>query len=749
MKIQKEKMNLNIMRKNLKENYEQTTFKVLKTINAIAVKSSKDPNAKFDNLMRLIANEGILYQAIGNISGKSGALTKGPKQDERTVDATSIEFVEELSQKLKTGTFRFNPIRRVYMDKSGKQPASKEQLKQLKEMHSNGFVTMQQIKETKTRPLGISSFPDKVVQEAMRIILNAIYEPEFARQNVNRGFRPKYGCADAIASIQRYAKSMCFAVEGDIKGAFDNVNHDILMKILRKRILDEKFLKLIHGGLKCGIIYLNFSQETNLGSVQGSVVSPLLYNVYFNEFDVFMNTDFKGIVDLINNKEGRTPRPVNKLYNSYSKKKSLMNLNKHKEKVKEYANKPNCEKTKLIEMQLKLKEIIEKYKYLDKEQKKLPTFALSRQTIRYFYQRYADDWVFFTNADKERVLEWKELFTKWIKDNLELQLSPEKTKVTDLRKRELVKFLGFQLMREGKRTNIIKVGRFKKKRTDIARRSKMVMIKVDKPNKVYTTRGANPTLIVTWDRERVINRMIDNGFVKKVGCSYRGKSKLPWTVLSEPEIIQRFKYIIRGYIDYYTPVSDYPTGIQFLYYLLKYSCAHTLAQKRQTTLKKIFRKFGKDLKIQYTEKSTVRKKDGQVTEREVNKTESMFTWYECLQIIRTTLLTTRKKQKNKKTDSISIINKAVDDICNVKVNWRTAYKLSKYCSICGSTDKIEYHHERHIKDRNTKVTGFLQIMNQLNRKQMPTCRHCHRKIHRGEYNDLPISQLYDEELIIL
>jgi hypothetical protein len=208
--------------------------------------------------------------------------------------------------------------------------------------------------------------------------------------------------------------------------------------------------------------------------------------------------------------------------------------------------------------------------------------------------------------------------------------------------------------------------------------------------------------------------MENNGFIRKVGNSYRGASKRPWTILKEPEIIERYNYIIRGYIDYYTPVSDYPTGIQYLYYLLKYSCAHTLAQKRRMSLRAIFRKFGKDIKINYLKRVISRDKKGIETVTEKNKGTSLYDWKDCLQIIRKVLVSVRKKEKDRKTDSISIINKSVDDICNIKINSRTVYKLSQHCCICGSTDNIEYHHVKHI--RKGKVTGFLQLMNQLNRK---------------------------------
>jgi retron-type reverse transcriptase len=119
------------------------------------------------------------------------------------------------------------------------------------------------------------------------MVLQSIYEPEFKKLNSNYGFRPGYGVHDAIQTIKTKAKSMKYAIEADVQGAFDNVDFDILLTILRKKISDEKFLKLIHYSLKCGINYSNQFEESKLGTTQGSIVSPMLYNIYFHEFDKF------------------------------------------------------------------------------------------------------------------------------------------------------------------------------------------------------------------------------------------------------------------------------------------------------------------------------------------------------------------------------------------------------------------------------------------------------------------------------
>lgn len=140
---------------------------------------------------------------------------------------------------------------------------------------------------------------------------------------------------------------------------------------------------------------------------------------------------------------------------------------------------------------------------------------------------------------------------------------------------------------------------------------------------------------------------------------------------------------------------------------MKFSCIHTLAQKRRSTLKSVITKQGKDIKLKYIESTEIIDKDTGIKQKKsVEKEKQLLTWEDCKQIMTDILYSTRAKQKGKKQDSISITSSTVDEICNVKINWRTKYKLTKHCSICGSENKVEYHHVKHI--RKGKVTGFLQ-----------------------------------------
>lgn len=136
----------------------------------------------------------------------------------------SIERIEQLIESLKNETYQPAPSKRAYIPK----------------------------KNGKKRPLGIPSFNDKLVQEVVRMILEAIYEGSF--EHTSHGFRPGRSCHTALISIQKSFTAVKWFIEGDIKGFYDNIDHDVLIGILRERIADERFLRLIRKFLNAGYI---------------------------------------------------------------------------------------------------------------------------------------------------------------------------------------------------------------------------------------------------------------------------------------------------------------------------------------------------------------------------------------------------------------------------------------------------------------------------------------------------------------
>ena len=217
---------------------------------------SKDVHYKYERLYRILFNEQMFYVAYQRIYAKPGNMTPG--SDDKTIDGMSIERIGHLIATLKDESYMPTPARRVYIPK----------------------------KNGKKRPLGIPSIEDKMVQEVVRLILEAIYEGHF--ENTSHGFRPRRSCQTALRSIRNLFTGANWFIEGDIKGFFDNIDHHILIDTLRERISDERFIRLIWKFLKAGYIEDFTFHNTYSGTPQGGIISPILANVYLDKFDKYM-----------------------------------------------------------------------------------------------------------------------------------------------------------------------------------------------------------------------------------------------------------------------------------------------------------------------------------------------------------------------------------------------------------------------------------------------------------------------------
>lgn len=206
---------------------------------------------------RSLFSEDLYLAGYAKIYRNAGALTPGTEND--TVDGMSLKRIHALIEALRNERFRFRPSRRIHIPKKS----------------GSG-----------TRPLGIPNFADKLVQEAMRMLLEAYYEPRFRESS--HGFRPNRGCHTALQALHQSFGGAVWFIEGDIKGCFDNINHDVLMNILSQDIQDGRLLNLIQMGLKAGIMDGWKYHLTYSGTPQGGVLSPLLSNIYLHELDVFV-----------------------------------------------------------------------------------------------------------------------------------------------------------------------------------------------------------------------------------------------------------------------------------------------------------------------------------------------------------------------------------------------------------------------------------------------------------------------------
>lgn len=191
-----------------------------------------------ERLFRIISHPEMLRQAYVNLYANKGALTEGTKAGD-SIDGMSFERIEKLSQRLKAGEFKWEPVRRIHIPKS------------------NG----------KTRPLGIPNWSEKLVQESMRLALSAYYEPKF--RDTSHGFRPNRSCHTALNKISNTWTGTKWFIEGDIKGCFDAINHDKLMVIIQRNIHDDRFSKLLKDMLNAGYLENWTYKESFTGTPQG------------------------------------------------------------------------------------------------------------------------------------------------------------------------------------------------------------------------------------------------------------------------------------------------------------------------------------------------------------------------------------------------------------------------------------------------------------------------------------------------
>ena len=222
------------------------TDTTIRAVEAIAKASSQ--GRRINGLYRLTGNPEVLWkQAYANLYANKGAITRGVTQN--TLDGFSEERVNHLIRTLNAKEYRFTPVRRTYIPK----------------------------KNGKMRPLGIPTGDDKLVQEVVRILLEQVYEPIFSENS--HGFRPGKSCHTTLTRVQRNWTGMKWIIEFDIKGFFDNIDHQKMLAILERKIDDKRIIALVKMMLKAGYMEGWKWNPTYSGTPQGGVISPLLANI--------------------------------------------------------------------------------------------------------------------------------------------------------------------------------------------------------------------------------------------------------------------------------------------------------------------------------------------------------------------------------------------------------------------------------------------------------------------------------------
>lgn len=704
-----------------------------------------------DNIYNIVTHPDILRISYSKVKRNKGKLTPG-SDPTITADTIAEKQIQELSKRLRNGTFKWKPVRRILIEKPGKR---------------------------EKRPLGLPDFDDKIVQGAILLILEAAYEGEFEKYNCNFGFRANKDTNGAIEKIKMEARHYQYAIEGDIKGAYDNVDHKKLLNILKQRFKDYKFLQLIERGLENGYMLDFITYETLLGTPQGSICSPILFNIYMHEFDKYVINEWK--------KKTESPTKPNESNAEYEKirsrkkaaqlkLKNFQQMNRDLEQMnigqfcmiamqsklinttlqnnpsfvelRKYYNSlsPDAKIRGKMDKQYKLRETIlqniteEHKEILRKEfeiqqkkiilenkikQQQLPSLDSKKLQKKITYVRYADDWIIFvrgTNEDAEKI---KNKASTFLQNHLGLTLSQEKTKITNLYK-EKARFLGFELFYQ---------------------RNKLVK-RVLKNETQTTQRFGNMT--IQPDGLRLEARFIQKKYMDKDG-NPREIGFL--TVLKDHEIITKYNQFMMGIGNYYIRQISYPSIIGRWMYILYYSCIKTLATKHKTSTKKIIQKYGYlDISIPNTNSKKPRATDLRITSKYIHNQETKYATLYNYKEIMFLLLKLKDKYLEEKFKKLphNFVREA-DMLALHKVNLRTSFKETSFCAICGKKEKsLHNHHIRHLKKKNGRYEGyrgFDKIVASLGRKQIPVCSECHHKIHDGKYDSTSLQDIYDIRLV--
>ena len=475
-----------------------------------AVQKMGEKRIPLTRVYRSLFSEDLFLAAYDKIARNRGALTVGTEND--TADGMSRERIQRIIEKLRNERFNFRPARRIQIPKK-----------------SGG-----------TRPLGIPNFTDKLVQEVLRMVLEAYYEPRF--RDSSHGFRPGRGCHTALANLQYKFKGAAWFIEGDIRGCFDNIDHEVLMAILARDIQDGRMLNLLRMGLEAGYLENWQYNRTYSGTPQGGILSPLLANIYLHELDAYIEEV------LIPQYTRGKKRADNREYGNLAYA------------IKCARNAGDQKRVQELELQ----------------RRKLPSQDVHDPNFRRLkYIRYADDFILSFIGTKSEAEEIKAAISAFLKEKLHLEMSASKTLITHSRT-EHARFLGYDISVYHADDKISpRSGTLTKTRSvNGCIRLGIPYGKVDELARRYM-RGEKP--------------------IHEAGL----------LAFSDAQIIDVYQQRFRGVAEYYKFATD-RNALRKLKYIMEVSLTKTLANKFKSTVARMYQKYGGKRTVQeYTYKVLV------------------------------------------------------------------------------------------------------------------------------------------------
>jgi len=511
-------------------------MKIADKLQIMKTKVNKD-GYKFKDLYRLMYDEDLYVFAYERIASNKGSQTSGV--DDQTINCWDNNMLKGIISSMKENQYKWKPAKRIEIPKP------------------NG----------KMRPIGIPTIRDRITEGAILVILEAIWAPELENPR-SFGFI-KGRCTSEVADILRNKiEGAKWIIEGDFTGAFDNVRHGSVMKELSSRISDKRFLDLIKRRLMAGYMVEHKTlknptkkrskwgkkeyvktytlHKPSIGTPQGGILSPFLFNRALDHFDRCMDelqTELN-----YGNQAFKTHKSINKLRYRIRRISDDMNKGNYT---------PDERKAKIHEISILQEELLN-----------IDPRIENPHSRRFEWYRYADDWVvLYTGPKSEIDARIMKKIVATAKD-IGISLNEEKTKITSVN--EGFCFLGYKfILVDNKRYGIRKCYSKTKKTTNYQRRIRKGFVDAD---------------------DRIIKRLKDKGFCDSKGFPL---CKTAWITMSDERIIQKFNEIIRGLKNYYQVCDRSSKVIGRVAYILEYSLLKTFAGRHNSSLSKMRSKYGR------------------------------------------------------------------------------------------------------------------------------------------------------------
>lgn len=583
---------------------------------------SQSSDYKYERLYRYLFSEEMFAVAYQRIYAKQGNMTPGT--DGKTIDEMSLERIERLIVSLKDESYQPHPARRVYIPK----------------------------KNGKKRPLGIPSFEDKLVQEVVRLLLEAIYEGHF--EGTSHGFRPHRSCHTALGMIQKSFAGAKWFIEGDIKGFFDNIDHNVLISILRERISDERFLRLIRKFFNAGYVEDWKHNKTYSGTPQGGIISPILANIYLDKFDKYI----KEYAAKFRKGDRRSINP------------EYWRLNNKKNRLKQKLQKTSDEQMR--------KNYLYEIAQLSKQMLSTPhKDAMDADFRRLQYVRYADDFLISVIGSKSECETIKADITQFMREQLKLELSDEKTLITHAQ--DKAKFLGYEIFI---------------RKSDAVKRNRDGVLKRDFNGAVVLTLNSAVIQKKLTEYNALEVRNIDG---KDIWWS---KPRRYMTPMKPEDILAQYNAEIRGLYNYYSLAANVSKECASFAFIMKMSMFKTLGWKLNTSARKVRQKYQKD-------------KDFVIPYNDAKGKQKYRVFY--------------NEGFKKRNAQFDVDYDKLPQTMYVPYPSLVERLKDGRCELCGKDGKVVMHHVRTL----TKLKGnneWEKLMLQRHRKTLVVCEDCNSMI---------------------